>query len=135
MPFKSEKQRRYLWANEPEIARDWADTYGSRIKKDDGGITQLVKNKPDGSRPGYYGSDAGFGDDDYKDAQASFEKEAQARVDAGGHGGGTEKQFQDAREQIKKPTLLQKAQNFNKGLRKGVPHHLKNHLFSLQGLV
>ena len=38
MPFKSEKQRRYLWANEPEIARDWADTYGSRIKKDDGGI-------------------------------------------------------------------------------------------------
>ena len=114
MPFKSEKQRKYLWANEPEIARDWADTYGSRIKKDDGGITQLVKNKPDGSRPGYYGSDAGFGDDDYKDAQASFEKEAQARVDAGGHGGGTEKQFQDAREQIKKPTLLQKAQNFNK---------------------
>ena len=41
MPFKSEKQRRYLWANEPEIARDWADTYGSRIKKDDGGIARL----------------------------------------------------------------------------------------------
>ena len=37
MPFKSEKQRRYLWANEPEIARDWADTYGSKIKKADGG--------------------------------------------------------------------------------------------------
>ena len=31
MPFKSEKQRRYLWANEPEIARDWTDTYGSGI--------------------------------------------------------------------------------------------------------
>ena len=40
MPFKSEKQRRYLWANEPEIARDWTDTYGSRIKKKNGGITQ-----------------------------------------------------------------------------------------------
>ena len=40
MPFQSEKQRRYLWANEPEIARDWADTYGSRIKKSNGGITQ-----------------------------------------------------------------------------------------------
>ena len=40
MPFKSEKQRRYLWANEPEIARDWTDTYGSRIEKNDGGITQ-----------------------------------------------------------------------------------------------
>ena len=42
MPFKSEKQRRYLWANEPEIARDWADTYGSRIKKKNGGITNTV---------------------------------------------------------------------------------------------
>ena len=41
MPFQSEKQRRYLWANEPEIARDWADTYGSRIKKDDGGIMRV----------------------------------------------------------------------------------------------
>ena len=38
MPFQSEKQRRYLWANEPEIARDWTDTYGSRIKKKNGGI-------------------------------------------------------------------------------------------------
>ena len=48
MPFKSEKQRRYLWANEPEIARDWTDTYGSRIKKDDGGImdTKTIKGQP-----------------------------------------------------------------------------------------
>ena len=38
MPFQSEKQRRYLWANEPEIARDWTDTYGSRIKKEVGVI-------------------------------------------------------------------------------------------------
>jgi len=37
MPFKSEKQRRYLWANEPEIARDWSDKYGSRVKKQEGG--------------------------------------------------------------------------------------------------
>ncbi len=29
MPFKSGKQRRYLWANEPEIARDWTDRYGA----------------------------------------------------------------------------------------------------------
>ena len=41
MPFQSEKQRRYLWANEPEIARDWADTYGSRIESNTGGITRL----------------------------------------------------------------------------------------------
>ena len=35
--FQSEKQRRYLWANEPEIARDWTDTYGSGIAKASGG--------------------------------------------------------------------------------------------------
>ena len=48
MPFKSEKQRRYLWANEPEIARDWTDTYGSRIHKNEGGINgryqRYIKN-------------------------------------------------------------------------------------------
>jgi hypothetical protein len=37
MPFQSEKQRRYLWANEPEIARDWTNTYGSGIAKALGG--------------------------------------------------------------------------------------------------
>jgi len=40
MPFQSEKQRRYLWANEPEIARDWTDTYGSRVRKANGGIME-----------------------------------------------------------------------------------------------
>jgi hypothetical protein len=41
MPFKSEAQRRYLWANEPEIARDWSDTYGSRIQQSNGGLTAI----------------------------------------------------------------------------------------------
>ena len=58
MPFKSEAQRKYLWANEPEIARDWTDTYGSRIQKNTGGISQLVKSSGDGKRPGYSGKDA-----------------------------------------------------------------------------
>ena len=44
MPFKSEAQRRYLWANEPEIARDWTDTYGSRIHKNNGGIMHQFEN-------------------------------------------------------------------------------------------
>ena len=44
MPFQSEKQRRYLWANEPEIARDWTDTYGNRIQKNDGGIMHHFQN-------------------------------------------------------------------------------------------
>jgi len=45
MPFQSEKQRRYLWANEPEIARDWTDTYGSRVRKANGGIMQSILMK------------------------------------------------------------------------------------------
>ena len=38
MPFRSEKQRRYLWKNHPKIAKDWTDTYGSKpVKKKHGG--------------------------------------------------------------------------------------------------
>jgi len=34
MPFKSEKQRRYLWKNEPKIAKKWTKKYGRKsIKK------------------------------------------------------------------------------------------------------
>jgi len=33
VPFKSEKQRRYLWKNEPKIAREWTEEYGSKSKK------------------------------------------------------------------------------------------------------
>jgi hypothetical protein len=41
MPFKSEKQRKYLWANEPEIAKDWTEEYGSKVvKKNQGGSVQ-----------------------------------------------------------------------------------------------
>ena len=32
MPFKSEKQKKYLFANEPEIAKRWADKYGTKPK-------------------------------------------------------------------------------------------------------
>ena len=62
--------------------------------------SMLVTPTLDGSRPGYYGPDAGFGDDDYKDAASSFQDEAQARVDAGGYGGGTEQQFEDTRRAL-----------------------------------
>ena len=48
MPFRSEKQRRYLWKNHPKIAKDWTDTYGSKpVKKKEGGLPKLSK---------YYGS-------------------------------------------------------------------------------
>jgi hypothetical protein len=33
MPFKSIKQRKFMWAKHPDIARKWIDKYGSKIKK------------------------------------------------------------------------------------------------------
>jgi len=30
MPFKSEKQRRYMYAKHPKIAKRWASKYGNR---------------------------------------------------------------------------------------------------------
>jgi len=77
MPFKSEKQRRYLWANEPEIARDWTDTYGSKIHKADGG------------RIGFYkGSDrhAGTGTSSSKSTGSHSRSRNQGGVKS--HGGG-----------------------------------------------
>ena len=32
MPFKSEKQRRFLYKNEPAVAKKWTKKYGSKIK-------------------------------------------------------------------------------------------------------
>lgn len=31
MPFKSESQRKYLYANEPAVARRWTKKYGSKV--------------------------------------------------------------------------------------------------------
>lgn len=33
MPFKSEKQRRFLWMKHPKIAKRWAKKYGNKPKK------------------------------------------------------------------------------------------------------
>lgn len=32
MPFKSIKQRKYMWAKHPDIAERWTKEYGSKIK-------------------------------------------------------------------------------------------------------
>lgn len=32
-PFKSEKQRKYLWSKEPKIAKRWTKKYGSKVVK------------------------------------------------------------------------------------------------------
>jgi hypothetical protein len=33
MPFKSKKQRKYMWAKHPKIAKRWTEKYGSKVKK------------------------------------------------------------------------------------------------------
>jgi len=33
MPFRSEKQRRYMHINKPKIAKKWSKKYGSKIAK------------------------------------------------------------------------------------------------------
>ena len=33
MPFKSEKQRRFMWSKHPDIAKRWTEKYGSKIQK------------------------------------------------------------------------------------------------------
>jgi|TARA_R110002020_G_scaffold123129_1_gene279313 hypothetical protein len=45
MPFKSEKQRKYLWANEPKIAKKWTKEYGSSPKKKGGTIKKRKGGK------------------------------------------------------------------------------------------
>ena len=32
MPFQSEKQKKWMWANKPEMAREWTQEYGSKVK-------------------------------------------------------------------------------------------------------
>ena len=32
MPFKSEKQKKWMWANKPKMARKWTDEHGSKMK-------------------------------------------------------------------------------------------------------
>lgn len=33
MPYKSERQRRYMHAKHPEVAERWDRKYGSKVKK------------------------------------------------------------------------------------------------------
>lgn len=42
MPFKSTKQRRFLFAKKPKIAKRWAKQYGAKVG---GGFTKKQKAK------------------------------------------------------------------------------------------
>jgi hypothetical protein len=88
MPFKSEAQRKYLWANEPEIARDWTDTYGSRIQKAGGQLVQPGPGRPgyQGDRPpGVTGQQTGGGYSDRERGQQQARTSHHPRADTGGY--------------------------------------------------
>ena len=81
MPFKSEAQRKYLWANEPEIARDWTDTYGSGIKAAQGGRIGFQAGTP----PGVTGqrTGGGYSDRDRHQQQQDRQREEHWQQTAG----------------------------------------------------
>ena len=47
MPFRSEKQRRFLWAKHPDIAKEWAHKYPDSNK----GLPMYAHDKEDDSKP------------------------------------------------------------------------------------
>jgi hypothetical protein len=50
MPFRSEKQRRYMWARHPEIAERWTKEYGSKPKPKGKRKPQATKAKRRGKK-------------------------------------------------------------------------------------
>jgi len=44
MPFKSKKQRRWMWANEPEMAKKWSDEE-KQAKRKEGKTLKITKSK------------------------------------------------------------------------------------------
>ena len=44
-PFKSEKQRRFLWFKHPDIAREWSDKYGDKVKGGKNGKRTIRRKK------------------------------------------------------------------------------------------
>ena len=44
MPFQSEKQKKWMWANKPEMAREWTSKYWSKIEAKKGTMAKKDKN-------------------------------------------------------------------------------------------
>ena len=45
MPFKSDKQRKWMWANEPEIAQRWEEMYEEEMKTEEKNSKPKMKKK------------------------------------------------------------------------------------------
>jgi hypothetical protein len=78
-----------------QIARQLLAAGGVSFESPGNTTLQRVLPRMDGRRPGFSGSDAGFGDDDYKDESASF--------DAGSGRGGSDAQFAATAEALGTP--------------------------------
>ena len=80
MPFRSEKQRRYLWKNHPKIAKDWTDTYGSKPqpkKKAEGGT--IRKRHATGRNTAYELADLPLSKSEWKALQITLEKQKKGK--------------------------------------------------------
>ena len=45
MPFKSEKQRRFLWKFHPDVAKHWSSKYGTKVMKKKNKVVKKAKKK------------------------------------------------------------------------------------------
>jgi hypothetical protein len=75
LPFKSESQRRYLWANHPEIAQRWSnESKGKRVPKKRSNLQRAAQKRltdggrgPKGEKQGGPSEDDAYAD--YVDAR------------------------------------------------------------------
>jgi hypothetical protein len=54
MPYKSDKQRKFMHAKHPDIAAKWDEKYGGKVKKSAWGV--ITKGSPDQSAVHVMGS-------------------------------------------------------------------------------
>jgi len=111
MPFKSEKQRRYLWANEPEIARDWTDTYGSRVEAALGGIMA--------SRVGFR-----FGGNPHEATQGSTNAGQTSGPTGGNERGGEVDRMLTHKFAVEKPTIGMRTGDFFSDVGTGIKDYI-----------
>jgi hypothetical protein len=45
MPFRSEKQRAFLWEKHPDVAEKWTDEYGSKIVPSKHPVAEAIKRR------------------------------------------------------------------------------------------
>lgn len=49
MPFRSSRQRKFMWLNHPDIARKWTEEFGSKVVKK---VKKVIKKIKKGGKNG-----------------------------------------------------------------------------------